>query len=67
MDFEAKLKKLESIVATLEDGELTLEESILKFEEGVNLFKDCQERLSQSERKIKKLTDSLKEEDFDQD
>ncbi|MBT3234811.1 MAG: exodeoxyribonuclease VII small subunit [Bdellovibrionales bacterium] len=64
MDFETKMKRLESIVTTLEDGALTLEDSIEKFEEGVSLFKDCQERLAKSERKIKKLTDSLKDEEL---
>lgn len=53
--FEDSLKKLESIVEKMEEGELTLEESIQHFEEGVALSKHCQEVLDGAEQKIKIL------------
>ncbi len=53
--FEASLGELEKIVRKLEDGELSLEESLKLFEDGVKLSRECQERLSQSERRIEVL------------
>tara|TARA_B100000686_G_scaffold350657_2_gene447217 strand:+ start:849 stop:1067 length:219 start_codon:yes stop_codon:yes gene_type:complete len=57
-NFETSLKKLEQIVAKLEDGEITLEESVKSFEEGIGLVKECQKQLSAAELKVKKLLDS---------
>lgn len=62
--FEDSIQKLEDLVENLESGDLTLDESIKKFEEGIKLYKSCKDLLSESEKKIKVLTDSLKEEDF---
>lgn len=53
--FESSLEELERIVRQLEQGELTLEKSLELFEEGVKLSRDCQERLSQAERRIEIL------------
>ncbi len=39
----------------LEQGELTLEKSLDLFEQGVKLSRECQERLSQAERRIEIL------------
>ncbi len=63
-DFESSLKKLEKIVRELESGEVGLNESLNRFEEGINLYKSCRETLENAERKIKILTDSLKEVDY---
>ena len=57
IDFEASLKKLESIVAKLEDENISLEDSVQSFEVGVNLVKECQKQLQKAELKIKKLLD----------
>ena len=57
IDFEASLKKLESIVAQLEDENISLEDSVQSFEVGVNLVKECQKQLQKAELKIKKLLD----------
>lgn len=54
-NFEAGLAALEKIVRELERGELPLEESLKLFEEGVRLSRQCQERLSQAERRIEVL------------
>ena len=53
--FESSLEELERIVRQLEEGELTLEKSLELFEQGVRLSRDCQERLSQAERRIEIL------------
>jgi exodeoxyribonuclease VII small subunit len=63
-DFESSLKKLEKIVRELESGEVGLNESLNRFEEGINLYKSCRDTLENAERKIKILTDSLKEVDY---
>jgi exodeoxyribonuclease VII small subunit len=54
-NFEAGLAALEKIVRELERGDLPLEESLKLFEEGVRLSRECQERLSQAERRIEVL------------
>jgi len=54
--FESSLEELERIVRELEQGELTLEKSLELFERGVKLSRECQERLSQAERRIEMLT-----------
>jgi exodeoxyribonuclease VII small subunit len=56
-DFEEALAELESIVDTLEKGDLTLEESLTAFERGVNLTRTCQKALDQAEQKVRILTE----------
>ena len=53
--FEASLEALEQIVQELEQGELPLEKSLELFEQGIRLSRECQERLSQAERRIEVL------------
>jgi len=53
--FESSLDQLERIVRDLEQGDLTLEKSLELFEQGVKLSRECQERLSQAERRIEIL------------
>ena len=53
--FEASLEALEQIVRELEGGDLPLEKSLELFEEGIRLSRQCQERLSQAERRIEVL------------
>ncbi len=53
--FEASLEALEQIVQQLESGDLPLEKSLELFEQGVRLSRECQERLSQAERRIEVL------------
>jgi exodeoxyribonuclease VII small subunit len=54
-NFEASLAALEKIVRELEAGDLPLEESLQLFEDGVRLSRECQERLSQAERRVEIL------------
>jgi exodeoxyribonuclease VII small subunit len=53
--FEASLEALERIVQQLENGDLPLEKSLELFEQGIKLSRECQERLSQAERRIEIL------------
>lgn len=53
--FEASLEALEQIVRELEQGDLPLEKSLDLFEQGIRLSRECQERLSQAERRIEVL------------
>jgi exodeoxyribonuclease VII small subunit len=53
--FEASLEALEQIVRELEQGDLPLEKSLELFEHGIRLSRECQERLSQAERRIEVL------------
>ena len=53
--FEASLEALEQIVRDLEQGDLPLERSLELFERGIRLSRECQERLSQAERRIEVL------------
>lgn len=55
MEFEAALKKLETIVENLETGDLTLEAALKQYEEGVRLADICSKRLSEAEKKVEVL------------
>ena len=68
IDFENSLKRLETIVDEMENGELALEEMIQHFEEGSKLVGLCSKKLTEVEQKIEKLVkkgDSLGTEPFD--
>jgi exodeoxyribonuclease VII small subunit len=52
LSFEDALARLDSIVSTLERGDVQLEESIAKFELGMKLARRCEDRLNESERKV---------------
>ena len=56
-DFESALAELETIVKTLEQGELTLEQSLERFERGVKLSRFCHTRLEHAERRVELLTE----------
>ncbi len=68
MTFESALKRLETIVHTLEEGSSPLEASLSAFEEGIGLVKFCNEQLDRAEQKVKLLTvgenGSVSAEDF---
>ena len=53
--FEEALKKLETIVESMESGEVPLAELLAKFEEGTKLLKVCETRLKDAELKIELL------------
>ncbi len=62
--FENMLEKLETIVESMDNGEITLEDSMKSYEEGIKLCNKLYKVLNDAEGKIKILEDD-KEEDFE--
>lgn len=67
LNFEAALKRLEEIVAALENSKTPLENAIALFEEGVALTKQCQTILSTAESKVNLLINGKAQEFNPQD
>jgi exodeoxyribonuclease VII small subunit len=71
IDFEVALKKLESIVEKLENGDLSLEDALKQYEEGVKMADLCSKRLSEAEKRVEVLMKSsggkMKTEAFEDD
>jgi exodeoxyribonuclease VII small subunit len=55
LSFEDALGKLETIVESMESGDVPLAELLAKFEEGTKLLKVCESRLKDAELKIEQL------------
>lgn len=58
LKFEEALEKLQSIVNSMEEGDIMLEELVAKFEEGDSLLKYCNKQLKEAELKIEKLKEN---------
>lgn len=67
--FEKAMERLESIVQSLEGGDLSLDESLKVFEEGMELVQFCTKKLDEAERKVtilmKDSTGKLVEQPFE--
>jgi exodeoxyribonuclease VII small subunit len=57
--FEAALAELESIVASMETGELTLEQSLAAYRRGAQLLQLCQSALKNAQQQVKILEAGL--------
>ncbi|NQY48354.1 MAG: exodeoxyribonuclease VII small subunit [Colwellia sp.] len=57
LSFEESLNELDTIVQSLEQGELSLEESMALFERGLNLSQISQVKLQAAEQKVQILLD----------
>ena len=55
MTFEEAMKRLESIVEMLGEGNLVLNDSLKIFEEGMGLCRFCNKELDEAEYKVEKL------------
>jgi len=55
LSFETALTKLETIVDSMEQGEVPLAELLAKYEDGTKLLAICENRLKEAELKIEKL------------
>ncbi|KGJ90594.1 exodeoxyribonuclease VII small subunit [Colwellia psychrerythraea] len=55
LSFEESLNELDTIVQSLEQGELSLEESMALFERGLNLSQLSQVKLQTAEQKVQIL------------
>jgi exodeoxyribonuclease VII small subunit len=53
--FESSVAELESLVETLETGDISLEEALARFERGVTLARQCQTMLQQAELRVDQL------------
>lgn len=59
--FEAALAELESIVASMEAGQLPLEQSLAAYKRGAELLKYCQSALAEVQQQVRILeADTLK-------
>lgn len=56
-DFESAISELETLVNTLEEGDLSLDKSLELFERGVQLSRFCHQRLEEAERRIEVLNE----------
>ena len=66
LSFEEKIKKLESIVSELENGEVNLDDAINKYTEAMKLSKECSQKLNEVEESVNKiLNDNGELEDFE--
>lgn len=63
--FEEKMKELETLISSLENGEFGLDESINKYTEAMKLVRECDKELKDVEEKINKIVTEQGELDFD--
>lgn len=63
--FENALQELETLVETLEEGDLSLEDSLKQFERGVALTRSCQKALNEAEQKVQVLLEKNGETSLD--
>ncbi len=59
--FEARITRLEEIVALLERGEEPLERTLELFEEGIRLARACQEQVSAARQRVEVLLEAAEE------
>ena len=57
-DFEQNMRRLDDIIAAIEDGEDGLAASLALYKEGMTLAADCAEALNAVEREVVLLTKS---------
>lgn len=55
LTFEESMKRLETIVSTLEQNEESLDKTIDLFEEGLTLVKNCESKLKNFELRIEQI------------
>lgn len=55
LSFEAAIEKLETIIKTLEDGNIPLEKLVTTYQEGLMYQKICQEHLDKAAFTLKTL------------
>jgi len=59
ISFEEALKRLEEIVAKLDDPEVTIEESVRYYEEGLTLSKQCSATLESATLRIEEINQTM--------
>ena len=59
--FDQRLRRLEVLVAELEQGGLGLEPAIERYQEGIELLKSCHQALAAHRRRVEELTREAEE------
>jgi exodeoxyribonuclease VII small subunit len=59
IDFDAAVKELEDIVASMESGSLSLEHSLQAYKRGAELVKGCRQTLVSAQQQVKILEGDL--------
>ena len=54
-NLEISLKEINTLIESMEQGDLSLEHSLEKFERGITLIKHCQKVLQEAEQKVQIL------------
>lgn len=67
VDYEQAFKELETIVASMESGQLSLEASLQAFKRGNALLELCQKSLAEIEQQVKILNERQQLNPFDPD
>lgn len=62
--FETALAELESLVSTMEAGQLPLDQSLAAYKRGAELLQFCQKSLADAQQQVKVLTESGALKDF---
>lgn len=57
--FEARLERLQAIVATMEKGDMALEQSVEMYREGMLLSKACREQLDKAQHEVTLFTQDV--------
>jgi exodeoxyribonuclease VII small subunit len=57
LSFEQSLNELETIVSSLEQGEVSLDDALKQFERGIKLVRQSQAKLEQAQQKVAILLD----------
>ncbi|MBI4207225.1 MAG: exodeoxyribonuclease VII small subunit [Betaproteobacteria bacterium] len=57
--FESAVAELESIVTSMEAGQLSLEESLASYKRGAELLKFCQATLQEAQQQVKLLENGV--------
>lgn len=57
--FESALAELESIVSSMEAGQMPLEQSLASYKRGAELLKFCQAALQDAQQQVKVLEDGV--------
>ena len=55
--FEERLRRLQEVVAALENGDLPLEDSVRLYKEGLTLSRACREQLEKARNEVRILTE----------
>ena len=54
---EERLRRLQEVVAALENGDLPLEDSVRLYKEGLTLSRSCREQLEKARNEVRILTE----------